>query len=223
MASPGESIAVVEFAIRRGAAHQAPLCGISGRSWAFRASAANVTPSRAVSVAVTRPRAPICRLPTYQSRSPRDHGVLPPPGSTGSRKLLGKGYYLASSRFRRRTKLRHAGANHTAAREPRISQTPTWDADRALCRIRELEHLPGALLPILHALQAEFGYIDSAAVPLVARALTKSLSRRRARRDQLLSRFSAHAPRPPCAAHLPSGRRRHTTIRGVRRREIFLN
>lgn len=55
-----------------------------------------------------------------------------------------------------------------------MSQTPTWDADRALCRIRELEHLPGALLPILHALQAEFGYIHSAAVPLVARALNLS-------------------------------------------------
>jgi formate dehydrogenase subunit gamma len=50
----------------------------------------------------------------------------------------------------------------------------TWDADRALTRIRELEHLPGALLPILHALQEEFGYIDSAAVPLVADALNLS-------------------------------------------------
>ena len=43
-----------------------------------------------------------------------------------------------------------------------------WDADRALSRIQELEHLPGALLPILHALQEEFGYIDKAAIPLVA-------------------------------------------------------
>jgi formate dehydrogenase subunit gamma len=49
-----------------------------------------------------------------------------------------------------------------------------WDADRALARIRELEHLPGALLPILHALQDEFGYIDSAAVPLVADVLNLS-------------------------------------------------
>lgn len=49
-----------------------------------------------------------------------------------------------------------------------------WDADRALTRIRELEHLPGALLPILHALQDEFGYIDSAAVPLVADVLNLS-------------------------------------------------
>jgi formate dehydrogenase subunit gamma len=55
-----------------------------------------------------------------------------------------------------------------------MSQTSTWDADRALSRIRELEHLPGALLPILHALQEEFGYVDPEAVPLVADALNIS-------------------------------------------------
>lgn len=49
-----------------------------------------------------------------------------------------------------------------------------WDSDRALFRIRELEHLPGALLPILHALQEEFGYVDKAAVPLIAGALNLS-------------------------------------------------
>lgn len=37
-----------------------------------------------------------------------------------------------------------------------------------------MEHLPGALLPILHALQDEFGYVDKAAVPLVAGALNLS-------------------------------------------------
>ena len=50
----------------------------------------------------------------------------------------------------------------------------TWNADRAIMRIRELEHLPGALLPILHALQEEFGYIDKAAIPLIADALNIS-------------------------------------------------
>jgi formate dehydrogenase subunit gamma len=50
----------------------------------------------------------------------------------------------------------------------------SWDADRALARIRELEHLPGALLPILHALQDEFGYIDKAAIEPVAEALNIS-------------------------------------------------
>ena len=55
-----------------------------------------------------------------------------------------------------------------------MSQTQTWDADRALSRIRELEHLPGALLPILHALQEEFGYIAPEAIPLVADVLNIS-------------------------------------------------
>src|SRR5579863_8736548 len=49
-----------------------------------------------------------------------------------------------------------------------------WDADRALSRIHELERVPGALLPILHALQDEFGYVDKAAVPLIAQALNLS-------------------------------------------------
>jgi formate dehydrogenase subunit gamma len=49
-----------------------------------------------------------------------------------------------------------------------------WDADRALSRIQELERLPGALLPILQALQEEFGYVDKAAIPLVASALNLS-------------------------------------------------
>ena len=55
-----------------------------------------------------------------------------------------------------------------------MSQTSTWDAERALSRIRELQDLPGALLPVLHALQEEFGYVDEAAVPLVADALNLS-------------------------------------------------
>ncbi len=55
-----------------------------------------------------------------------------------------------------------------------MSTSQDWDADRALARIQELEHLPGALLPILHALQDEFGYVDKAAVPLIASALNIS-------------------------------------------------
>src|SRR5580692_3489636 len=50
----------------------------------------------------------------------------------------------------------------------------SWDEDRALALIRELQHLPGALLPILHALQDEFGYIDKAAIVPVAEALNLS-------------------------------------------------
>ena len=41
-------------------------------------------------------------------------------------------------------------------------------------RIEDLQHLPGALLPMLHALQEEFGYIDEAAVPLLAEVLNVS-------------------------------------------------
>ena len=49
-----------------------------------------------------------------------------------------------------------------------------WDADRALTRIKELASQPGALLPILHTLQDEFGYIDKAAIPLIASELNLS-------------------------------------------------
>ncbi|MCU1337916.1 MAG: nuoE [Bryobacterales bacterium] len=49
-----------------------------------------------------------------------------------------------------------------------------WDTDRASSLIQELQQLPGALLPILHALQDEFGYVDQTAVPLIAEALNIS-------------------------------------------------
>jgi formate dehydrogenase subunit gamma len=55
-----------------------------------------------------------------------------------------------------------------------MSTVTSWDPERALARIHELEQLPGALLPILHALQDEFGYVDPAAVPLIAEALNLS-------------------------------------------------
>jgi formate dehydrogenase subunit gamma len=50
----------------------------------------------------------------------------------------------------------------------------TWDPDRASSLIQELQQIPGALLPILHALQEDFGYVDEAAVPLIADALNIS-------------------------------------------------
>jgi formate dehydrogenase subunit gamma len=46
-----------------------------------------------------------------------------------------------------------------------------WNRDVALSLIREFEHCEGPLLPILHALQAEFGYVDEAAEPMIAEAL----------------------------------------------------
>jgi formate dehydrogenase subunit gamma len=51
--------------------------------------------------------------------------------------------------------------------------TPWNEAEaRALIEARRAE--PGAMLPILHALQERFGYIDAAAIPLVADALNVS-------------------------------------------------
>jgi formate dehydrogenase subunit gamma len=54
----------------------------------------------------------------------------------------------------------HAPGNHVP-----------WDKDIALLRIRECLNREGPLLPILHALLQEFGYIDAAAEPLIAEAL----------------------------------------------------
>lgn len=46
-----------------------------------------------------------------------------------------------------------------------------WSADRAAEIIASAAGREGAMLPILHALQAEFGYIDRAAEPMIADAL----------------------------------------------------
>ena len=48
------------------------------------------------------------------------------------------------------------------------------DTAQVIERIQGLQHLPGALLPILHSLQEEFGYIDDAMIPLIAEALNIS-------------------------------------------------
>jgi formate dehydrogenase subunit gamma len=49
-----------------------------------------------------------------------------------------------------------------------------WDEPRARAIISDLQHLPGATLPILHALQDHFGYVDQQAIPLIADALALS-------------------------------------------------
>jgi formate dehydrogenase subunit gamma len=49
-----------------------------------------------------------------------------------------------------------------------------WDEARARHIIEGLKELPGGTLPILHALQEEFGYIPPEAIPLVAQALLLS-------------------------------------------------
>jgi formate dehydrogenase subunit gamma len=52
-----------------------------------------------------------------------------------------------------------------------VSAHPSWSAERAKTIIAQHLGREGAMLPILHALQEEFGYIDEAAEPLVAHAL----------------------------------------------------
>lgn len=49
-----------------------------------------------------------------------------------------------------------------------------WNADRAAEIVTEHVHLEGATLPMLHALQETFGYVDEGAVPLIAEALNLS-------------------------------------------------
>jgi len=55
----------------------------------------------------------------------------------------------------------------------KTSQVP-WNKEIVLERIRACLDQEGPLLPILHALQEEFGYIDEAAEPLIAEALNIS-------------------------------------------------
>ncbi len=51
-----------------------------------------------------------------------------------------------------------------------------WSVERGEEIICTHKHLAGAALPILHALQREFGFIHREAIPLVARALNLSRS-----------------------------------------------
>jgi formate dehydrogenase subunit gamma len=55
-----------------------------------------------------------------------------------------------------------------------VASHSPWDADSARTIIAEKQAMPGALLPILHALQEEFGYIDREAEPLIAEILNIS-------------------------------------------------
>jgi formate dehydrogenase subunit gamma len=47
-------------------------------------------------------------------------------------------------------------------------------AERTLAIVNELKGLEGPLLPILHALQHEYGYVPETALPLIARELNLS-------------------------------------------------
>lgn len=70
--------------------------------------------------------------------------------------------------------IRHNGTNRPMTakqREMRKQASAPWDKEVALSRIQDCLDREGPLLPILHALQEEFGYIDQAAEPLIAEAL----------------------------------------------------
>jgi len=49
-----------------------------------------------------------------------------------------------------------------------------WDESVAQTLIDDLSHLEGATLPILHALQDHFGYVDARAIDMIAASLNLS-------------------------------------------------
>jgi formate dehydrogenase subunit gamma len=55
-----------------------------------------------------------------------------------------------------------------------VPNNQPWSAERTAQIIKEHRGLEGPLLPILHALQEEFGYIDQAAEPVIAEELNIS-------------------------------------------------
>src|SRR5262245_23238184 len=55
-----------------------------------------------------------------------------------------------------------------------MSRASDWDQARAKEIIDSHRNMPGAALPILHALQKEFGYVAEEAVPEIAHALNLS-------------------------------------------------
>ena len=55
-----------------------------------------------------------------------------------------------------------------------MSELRAWDADAARHIIESRRLEPGAMLPILHELQDEFGYVDQSALPVIADVLNVS-------------------------------------------------
>jgi len=78
-----------------------------------------------------------------------------------------------------------------------MAHTAPFDPEIARDVIADLKHLPGATLPILHALQDRFGYVDTAAVPLIADALNLS----RAEIHGVVT-FYHHFRQAPAGAHV---------------------
>jgi len=57
-----------------------------------------------------------------------------------------------------------------------MATTIPWDETLAWDTISELRGLEGAMLPILHALQEKFGYVDKRVIPMIAKVLNLSRS-----------------------------------------------
>lgn len=55
-----------------------------------------------------------------------------------------------------------------------LAAARSWDKDAALSIVQEKKSLDGALMPILHALNDEFGYVDASVVPVIAEELNLS-------------------------------------------------
>ncbi|QTF94002.1 NAD(P)H-dependent oxidoreductase subunit E, partial [Halomonas sp. BM-2019] len=55
-----------------------------------------------------------------------------------------------------------------------MSESREWTPQSIQAEIDALKHKPGALLPILHAIQDRLGFIPEAAVPIIAEALNQT-------------------------------------------------
>lgn len=64
----------------------------------------------------------------------------------------------------------------TATAEPRGAAAPVFDASGLRALIAPLAQLPGALLPVLHAVQDQLGYVPEAALPIIAETLNLSVA-----------------------------------------------
>ena len=82
-----------------------------------------------------------------------------------------------------------------------------WDEARATAIVEGYRHERGALLPALHGLMEHFGYVDDAAVPILALAFNLS----RAEVHGTISFYHDFRREPPARPRLP--RRRKTPTR----------
>lgn len=94
-----------------------------------------------------------------------------------------------------------------------MARYQAWDGDIALRIISELASREGALLPILHALQEEFGYIHPAATAPVADALNIG----RAEVHGVITFYPDFRQAPPAAHSLKLCRAEACQSRGAER------